>query len=342
MKIKQRLATLLIFTAAALLLLMPNVARAEDEHAQLLPPPEVPPSITRTTPATVVVELTTIEKTGKLADGVEYNFWTFNGSTPGPFIRVRVGDTLELRLHNDKSSKNFHSIDLHAVTGPGGGAKAAATIPGGTTAFKAKMLSPGIFVYHCATAHIPTHIANGMYGLILVEPEGGLTPVDHEYYVMQGDFYTKGGTGEKGLQAFSIEKLRDERPTYVVFNGQFAALTGKNSLKAKVGDTVRLFVGNGGPNLFSSFHIIGAIFDKTYVEGSITTEPLRGLQTTLIPAAGAAIVEFKVPYPGSFILVDHSIVRAIDKGAVGILEVSGEPNAEIFNPIKAGAATSGH
>lgn len=340
MKINPRLVTLLSFMAAALLLLMPNVIRAQEEHAQLLSPPEVPPAITRTTPATVVVELNTVEKTGKLADGVEYNFWTFNGSVPGPFIRVRVGDTLEMRLHNDKSSKNFHSIDLHAVTGPGGGAKATATMPGNTTSFKAKMMNPGIYVYHCATAHIPTHIANGMYGLILVEPEGGLPPVDHEYYVMQGDFYTKGNTGEKGVQAFSVEKLRDERPTYVVFNGQMGALTGKNTLKAKVGDTVRLFVGNGGPNMVSSFHVIGEIFDKVYIEGS--TDPTRNLQTTLIPAGGAAIAEFKVDYPGAYILVDHSIVRAIDKGAVGILEVSGEANAEIFSVTKPGAASSGH
>lgn len=340
MKTKLRLVTLLSFMAAALLLLVPNVIRAQEEHAQLVSPPEVPPAITRTTPATVIVDLTTEEKTEKLADGVEFNFWTFNGAVPGPFIRVRVGDTLELRLHNDKSSKNFHSIDLHAVTGPGGGAKATATMPGGTTAFKAKMLNPGIFVYHCATAHIPTHIAHGMYGLILVEPEGGLPPVDHEYYVMQGDFYTKGGTGEKGTQDFSVDKMKDERPTYVVFNGQAAKLTGKNALKAKVGETVRLFVGNGGPNLVSSFHVIGEIFDKVRIEGS--SDALNNMQTTLIPAGGAAMIDFKVDYPGSYILVDHSIVRAIDKGAVGILEVSGEPNAEIFNPIKPGAASSGH
>lgn len=340
MKINLKLVTLLSLMTAVLLLLTPNVIRAQDEHAQLLPPPEVPPPITRTTPATVIVDLTTIEKTGKLADGVEYNFWTFNGSVPGPFIRVRVGDTLEMRLHNDKSSKNFHSIDLHAVTGPGGGAKATATMPGNMTSFKAKMLNPGIYVYHCATAHIPTHIANGMYGLILVEPEGGLPPVDHEYYVMQGDFYTKGNTGEKGTQAFSVEKLRDERPTYVVFNGQMGALTGKNTLKAKVGDSVRLFVGNGGPNLVSSFHVIGEIFDKVHIEGS--QEALNNMQTTLIPAGGAASIEFKVDYPGAYIMVDHSIVRAIDKGALGIIEVSGDANPEIFNPIKAGAPASGH
>lgn len=340
MKIKLRLVTLLSFMAAALLLLMPNAVPAQEERAQLLPPPAVPPAITRTTPATVVVELNTVEKTGKLAEGVEYNFWTFNGSVPGPFIRVRVGDTLEMRLHNDKSSKNPHSIDLHAVTGPGGGAKATATLAGGTTSFKAKMMNPGLYVYHCATPDIPTHVANGMYGLILVEPEGGLPPVDHEYYVVQGDFYTKGKTGEKGTQDFSVDKLNDELPTYVVFNGEKGALTGKNTLKAKVGDTVRLFVGNGGPNLVSSFHVIGEIFDKVYIEGS--TDAVKNIQTTLIPAGGAAIVDFKVDYPGAYILVDHSISRALHKGAVGILEVSGEPNSEIFNPTKAGAASSGH
>jgi len=341
MKINLKLVMLFSLMTAALLLVMPNVIRAEEEvHAQLLTPPEVPPPITRTTPATVIVDLTTIEKTGRLADGVEYNFWTFNGSVPGPFIRVRVGDTLEMRLHNDKSSKNFHSIDLHAVTGPGGGAKATATMPGHMTSFKAKMMNPGIYVYHCATADIPTHIANGMYGLILVEPEGGLPPVDHEYYVMQGDFYTKGKTGEKGTQEFSVDKLNDERPTYVVFNGEWQKLTGKNTLKAKVGDNVRLYVGNGGPNMVSSFHVIGEIFDKVHIEGS--QEAMNNMQTTLIPAGGAAMIDFKVDYPGAYILVDHSITRAIHKGAVGILEVSGDARADVFSVIKPGAAASGH
>ncbi|MBI5469630.1 MAG: nitrite reductase, copper-containing [Deltaproteobacteria bacterium] len=316
----------------------PNLAQAEADAA-LGTPPNVAPSLNRNEPAKVVVRIETKEKKMRLADGVEYNFWTFGETVPGPFVRVRVGDTVELHLKNSIDSKNSHSIDLHAVTGQGGGAAATQTLPGGETVIEWKALNPGIFVYHCATSDIPTHIANGMYGLIYVEPEGGLPPVDHEYYVMQGDFYTKGKNGEKGLQAFSVEKANDEKPEYVVFNGSVGALTGPGALKAKVGETIRLFVGNGGPNMTSAFHVIGEIFDKVYIEGA--SEASRNLQTTLIPPGGAAIVELKVDTPAKYILVDHAITRAIHKGAVGILEVSGEPN-DILKSIKKGGMDSGH
>ena len=233
---------------------------------------------------------------------------------------------------------NIHSIDIHAVNGPGGGAKATQTPPGGKTAFQWKALNPGIYIYHCATSHIPTHIANGMYGLLLVEPEKGLLKVDREYYIVQGDFYTTGKNGEKGMQAFSIEKARAEQPEYIKFN----PLATPGNLKADVGETVRLYVGNGGPNLTSAFHVIGEIFDTVYTQGAIGSEPDRNVQTTLIPPGGAAIVEFKVDVPGAYILVDHSIFRAIDKGAVGILEVTGKEVPEIFKPIKSGAPDKGH
>ncbi|MGB0405422.1 MAG: c-type cytochrome, partial [Fusobacterium sp.] len=167
------------------------------------------------------------------------------------------------------------------------------------------------------------------YGLILVEPEGGLPPVDREYYVMQGDFYTKGENGEPGLQPFDMKKAVDEDADYVVFNGKVGALTGDNAIKAKVGETVRLFVGNGGPNLVSSFHVIGEIFDKVNVEGGSTVN--EDVQTTLIPAGGAAMVEFKVDVPGTFILVDHSIFRAFNKGALGMLKVEGTDVKSIYS-----------
>jgi len=233
---------------------------------------------------------------------------------------------------------NIHSIDIHAVTGPGGGAKVTQTPPGGKTAFQWKALNPGIYIYHCATSHIPTHIANGMYGLLLVEPENGLPKVDREYYVVQGDFYTTGKNGEKGLQGFSIEKARAEQPEYVKFN----PMATPGNLKANVGETVRLYVGNGGPNLSSAFHVIGEILDTVYQQGAVGGEPAKNVQTTLIPPGGAAIVEFKVDVPGAYILVDHSIFRAIDKGAVAILEVSGPDAPDVFKALKPGAADSGH
>ncbi len=322
----------------AMIIGIPAGSNAADEVAKLTTAPAVPPAITRPGGANVSVELETIEKKGQLADGVDYTFWTFNGTVPGPFIRVKVGDNVTFNLKNNEASKNPHSIDLHAVTGPGGGAKATQTLPGGKTGFFFKALNPGIYVYHCASSHIPTHIANGMYGLILVEPEKGLPKVDREYYVMQGDFYTTGNTGEKGEQGFSVEKARAEQPTYVKFN----AMATPGNLKANVGEKVRLYVGVGGPNLTSAFHVIGEIFDKVYQQGAVGTEPAKNVQTTSIAPGGAAIVEFKVDVPGAYILVDHSIFRAIDKGAVAILEVTGNEAPSVFKPLKSGGADSGH
>lgn len=342
MRIGSKLILTMVFMAVAMMLAIPGGIQAAEEKATLTAPPNVPPAITRTEPATVTVEMETVERRGKLDDGVEYEFWTFNGTVPGPFVRVRVGDTVVFSLANNKSSKNIHSIDIHAVNGPGGGAGATQTIPGGKTGFLWKAVNPGIYVYHCASPHIPTHIANGMYGLLLVEPAGGLPKVDHEYYVMQGDFYTAGKKGEKGLQAFSVEKARAEHPEYVVFNGSVGAVTGAGALKAKVGETVRIYVGNGGPNLVSAFHIIGEIFDLVYQQGAVGTDPSKNVQTTLVPPGGAAIVDFKVDVPGNYVLVDHSIFRAIDKGAVGILSVTGDEQPAVFKPLKAGAAGVGH
>ncbi|MDN5801900.1 copper-containing nitrite reductase [Psychrobacter sp. FME5] len=291
--------------------------------------PDVPPPIDRDYPAKVVVKMETVEKTMRLADGVEYNFWTFGGQVPGQFMRVREGDEIEFHLSNHPDSKMPHNIDLHAVTGPGGGAASSFTSPGYTSEFNFKALKPGLYVYHCAVAPVGMHIANGMYGLILVEPEEGLSKVDREFYVMQGDFYTKGDYGDKGIQPFDMEKAVKEQADYVLFNGSVGALTGENSLKAKVGETVRLFVGNGGPNLVSSFHVIGEIFDKVNAEGGSVEN--HNVQTTLIPAGGAAITEFKVDVPGELVMVDHSIFRAFNKGALGIIDVEGPEDAKIYS-----------
>jgi nitrite reductase (NO-forming) len=243
---------------------------------------------------------------------------------------VREGDLVEIRLHNHPSSKLPHSIDLHAVNGPGGGATSSFTAPGHTSTFTFTALNPGIFVYHCAAAPVPMHVGNGMYGLILVEPKSGLPPVDHEYYVMQGEFYTAGRYGEEGLQAFDPDKAADERPTYVVFNGSVGSLVGDNALKARVGETVRIFFGNGGPNLVSSFHIIGEIFSTLYEEGGSLPNQ-SNVQTTLVSPGGATIVEFKTRVPGTFTLVDHALSRAFGKGALGMLKVSGPENAALFS-----------
>lgn len=295
---------------------------------KLVTPPDVPPPIHRDHPARVIVRMETHEVIREIADGVRYNFWTFNGSVPGPLIRVRQGDTVELHLRNDPSSHMSHNIDMHAVMGPGGGAASTGTPPGYESVFTFKALRAGVFVYHCATPPVPMHIANGMYGLIVVEPPGGLPKVDHEYYVMQGDFYTTGGYHEPGLQSFDMHKLLLEQPTYVLFNGREGSLVGDHALKSKVGDSVRLFVGNGGPNLVSSFHVIGAIFDDANVEGGTLVN--HNVQTTLVPAGGATMVELKTPVPGTLLLVDHSITRAFMQGALGQIKVSGPLQPMIY------------
>jgi nitrite reductase (NO-forming) len=297
--------------------------------AELTAPPMVPKPIGDRAAMKLKVNMEIKEQEGTMADGVKYTYWTFGGSVPGSFIRTRVGDEVEFHLKNHPDNKLPHNIDLHAVTGPGGGATSSLVAPGHEKVFSFKVINPGLYVYHCATAPVGMHIANGMYGLILVEPEGGLPKVDKEYYVMQGDFYTQGEYGAKGLQAFDMNKAIKETPDYVVFNGKVGSMTNGNELTAKVGETVRLFVGNGGPNLVSSFHVIGEIFDHVHVEGGALIN--KNVQTTLIPAGGSAIVDFKVETPDNFIMVDHSIFRAFNKGALGILKVEGDENKNIYS-----------
>ncbi len=337
---KQSAAVVLatLFTTMATLAEEPVKARGSkavdpevqgEEIAVLTQAPNVPPPITRKHATKVIVNLEVRELTKRLADGVEYVFWTFGGDVPGSFIRIREGDQVEFHLNNHQDSKMPHNIDLHAVTGPGGGAASSFTAPGHSSQFSFKALNPGLYVYHCATAPVGLHVANGMYGLILVEPKDGLPPVDREYYVMQGDFYTVGKYGEEGLQPFDMNKAIDERPTYVLFNGAVGALVGDKAITAKTGERVRLFVGNGGPNLISSFHIIGEIFDHVYQEGGILPSQQQ-VQTTLIPAGGSAIVDFKVEVPGTYILVDHSLFRAFNKGAIAMLKVEGPENSLVY------------
>lgn len=292
-------------------------------------PAAVPPPIGKRAPQTVRVDLETVEMQGRMADGSSYHYWTFNSKVPGPFLRVRVGDTVHVTLKNNAGSSMIHSVDFHATTGPGGGAVATQTTPAGETEFTFKALNPGIFVYHCATPMVAQHIANGMYGLILVEPEGGLAKVDREFYVMQGELYTRAALGQLGAQEFSVDKLLAERPEYFVFNGAVGALTKDMPMKAKVGETVRIFFGVGGPNFVSSFHVIGEIFDRVYDQGSLTSPAHTDVQTTLVPAGGATMVEFKVEVPGRFILVDHALSR-LERGLAAFLVVDGPANPDVF------------
>jgi len=324
----------LLITVAGIIALAPLASGAPLRvQAQLTYLPDVPPPITRRRPAIVEVHLEGGRKLMPLGGGAKYEFWTFNGHTPGPFIRARVGDTLEIHITNSDTNGMPHNCDLHAVTGPGGGAPVLTVVKGEERVAWFKLLHPGLFVYHCAAPPVMDHIANGMYGMVLVEPKQGLPKVDHEYGVMQSEFYTKDASEDAEVLTYSHEKGLLEHPTFVVFNGRVGSLTGKGVLKAKTGENVRIYFGNIGPNFISSFHIIGTIFDKVYREGGLEDPPAHGIQTTLVPAGGATVVELKPEVPGTYTLVDHAIFR-IEQGAVGYLNVDGPPHYDVFHSDK--------
>lgn len=299
-------------------------------------PTDLPGPIGDREPETVRIDLETVEIEGQLADGTTFKYWTFNGKVPGPFFRIKVGDTMEVHVKNLTNSTMAHSVDFHAVTGPGGGATMTQTPPGEETVFTAKALKPGLYVYHCATPMVAQHIANGMYGMILVEPEEGLPAVDHEFYVMQGEVYTNEAFGSTGQLTESLQALLNEDPEYLVFNGAVGALTEQKPLKANVGETVRIYFGVGGPNFTSSFHVIGEIFDRVYNQASLTTPAMTDVQTTTVPPGGATVVEFGLEVPGRYILVDHALSR-LQRGLAGYLIAEGPEAPEIFD----GTTTSG-
>lgn len=322
----------------------PSISLDDDMHAgaikildlpkgiSRLPAPKGAPSLIRTKPELVKVKLEAIPVTALLTEKVGYKYWTFNGTVPGPMIRLRQGDTVELTLKNSPFSPVTHSIDSHGITGPGGGAKFTQTAVGDTSILRFKAIKPGAYVYHCATPAVPHHISNGMYGLMVVEPPEGWPKVDHEFYVMQGDLYLEGKADQPGIHEVSMHKMSEEEPDYVVFNGSVGALSKKNALKAKVGETVRIFFGVGGPNVTSSFHVIGEMFDKVYTGGN-PSEFVSNVQTVMVPAGGSAVVDLKLEVPGTYILVDHSLSR-LQKGAAGFLEVEGPDNPAVFQPVK--------
>lgn len=280
----------------------------------------------------VRIHLKAQEVISEIAPGIYQNYWTFNKQVPGPMLRVREGDTIELSLENDKSSLHDHSIDLHAVNGPGGGATLTHVAPGETKTFRFKALNPGLYIYHCAMPNVSTHNSHGQYGLILVDPKDSdiaFSKVDKEFYIVQGEFYTTGEIGKRGLMQFDSDALIDGTPNYVVFNGKIESTP---RLTARVGDKIRIYVGNGGVNLISSFHVIGEIFDTVYPEANIGGSIEHNVQTTAVLPGGASIVEFTLNVPGKYLLVDHALAR-MNKGAWAVLEVAGNENGEVFKKI---------
>lgn len=294
-------------------------------------PFEIPAPITRTETATVHIYMEAVEVTAEIEDGTTFTYWTYNGTVPGPMFRARVGDTVVVHFSNAADSIMHHNVDFHAVTGQGGGAAATETAPGETTSFSFLAMHPGLFVYHCATPDVPTHISKGMYGLILIEPETPLPAVDKEIYIMQGDIYTKWKPGTDGHQEFDDVAMFDENPTYVVFNGKFHGFTGENALQASVGESMRIYFGVGGPNTISSFHVIGEVFDRVWNQADLVNDPMISVQTVLVPPGGAVVVDLEFDVPANYILVDHALTRAFHKGAIGIITVTGAEDTTVYD-----------
>jgi nitrite reductase (NO-forming) len=322
-----------------------ELALAPADEVNVAVAPNVPPPSGRTSQAIVEVSFEVVEGVSTInpTTGVETETWGYrlldgpDGiviGTPGPVIRARVGDVLRFTITNPATSHNPHNVDFHAVTGQGGGAAATTVAPGETKTIEARLLYPGFFMYHCAYGDIPAHISHGMFGGILVDPETPLPTVDHEWYMVQSEYYTE--STEPGMAGFDREAVTEEHPTFVVFNGAVGALAGDNALEMAVGERARIYFINAGLNLDSNFHPIGSHWDKVYPEATLLAIPLRGSQTTLVPAGGGTVVELVAYVPSTIVLVDHALARAIDKGAVGQIVITGEENLEIFEDVTGG------
>lgn len=305
--------------------------------AELTYAPNVPPPIIRQEPAIVDVNLTAMHKAMPLTSSGDYTFWTFNGHVPGPLIRTRVGDWLQVRISNADPSGMPHNVDFHAVTGPGGGAQVLTVVPGTTNVAWFHLLHPGVFVYHCAVPPMIDHIANGMFGLILVDPTNALPHADHEFYVVQSEFYTTNNPNGR-LLGFSHENAMEERPTYIVFNGESGSMFFTDALHAKAGERIRIYFGNAGPDLTSSFHIIGSLMQHVYRAGSLTDPPAHDLQTVIVPPGSAAIIDFAPVVPGTYTFLDHDMAHA-EKGALGQINVTGAPRLDIYRSAQDGPPT---
>ncbi|MGZ5060883.1 MAG: multicopper oxidase domain-containing protein [Usitatibacter sp.] len=281
------------------------------------------------------IRLDTTHKIIDLAPGVKFSAWTFGNQTPGPTVRARVGDRIRFSMTNRSdepvpgvrmtAAPMMHSMDFHAaMVSPQD--KYHSIAPGQTIEFEFTLNYPGVFMYHCGTPMILEHIASGMYGAVIVEPrEGYPTKVDREYMVIQSEFYAKIDPARRKVDGVPLyvldgERLRDARPTHTVFNGVHNGMV-KTPLVAKPGERVRLFLLNVGPSKTSSFHIVGTIFDKVWLEGNPQNQ-MHGMQTVLLGSSNSAIVEFMIPEKGDYIMVDHHFANA-SQGAIGLIKAGG-------------------
>ena len=278
------------------------------------------------------IELVAKEVEAEIEPRVRFSFMTWNGQVPGPMIRVRQGDTVDLTVSSDKTSQQPHNVDFHAVYGTGGGAAGTTVMPGQSRQIRFKCVYPGAFIYHCAVANMDEHISRGMFGMILVEPDEGLPKVDREFYLGQHEVYTRPLAGVTGHLDFNFDSLQREQPAYVLFNGSALGLTpGRlGAMKAKVGETVRVFMVNGGPNLSSSFHPIGNVWSRCWPQGALLNPPLKFVQTQPVPPGSCFVGELELPVPETVKLVDHALSRVVRKGLLAEIEVEGPANPDIF------------
>ena len=325
---------------------------ASVDEAHVAYAPSVPPAITRTDQRTYEVHLEVLEGVCPLdpAKGISTDMWGYRIAgdadvtcgSPGPILRGRVGDMVSITLTNLAGNLHPHNIDFHAVTGQGGGAKDLTVNPGETATIQIRLLYPGAFMYHCAYGDVPVHIAHGMYGMFIVDPEAPLPKVEHEWALMQSEWYV-GEADPSGLVAFDPDALLLEEPRYVTFNGRTDALTGDNTLTMAVGERARIYMVNEGLNLDSNFHPIGSHWDLVYPEAAThaANEPIRGSQSTLVVAGGGVVVELDGLVPSTIILVDHALVRTFYKGAIGTIVVEGDPQPELYGVTRAASPTDG-
>ncbi|WP_114285895.1 copper-containing nitrite reductase [Candidatus Halocynthiibacter alkanivorans] len=299
-------------------------------------PTVLPAPVTWNSPRTHNIELVSKRVVSEILPGVTHSFMTFNGQVPAPMIRARQGDTLNITVTNPAENEASHSIDLHAVYGTGGGGAFTEVAPGESKSFSFKALFPGAFIYHCGVSNMDEHISRGMFGMIVIEPEEGLPEVDREFYLGQHELYTKEGFGQPGEATFSGRDMAAENPTYVMFNGAVAPFVASRfgTMKAEVGETVRVFLVSGGPNKTSSFHPVGNIWSRAWPQGGLANAPLQYIQTWPVSPGSAFVGDMKLPVPGLVTLVDHALSRVTAKGNAAQIEVIGDEQPEILDTGK--------
>ncbi len=305
-------------------------------------PTVLPGPVDWTEPRLHQITLETVEVTAEIEPGVTFDYMTFGGQVPGPMIRVRQGDTVELTLTSRAGNIMPHNIDFHAVYGTGGGADATLVVAGQSNGMSFRAMYPGAFIYHCAVPTLDQHISSGMFGMIVVEPWEGLPPVDHEFYLGQHEVYTDQPAGTPGHHNFNFQSMQREDATYVLLNGEKQALTSsrRGAIAVKTGESARIFFVCGGPNLTSNFHPIGNVWSRAWREGAILSNPERYVQTVAVPPGSCLIAEMQFPVPGEVKLVDHALSRVTSKGMLGIIAIEGEPQLDIFNPDLPGDAAN--